>query len=66
MFEGWANVEALLRSELPLFVVVGLGVDEIQTAKGDNWSGIVIELAIEALPGRELWSDSGLSKEVQG
>ena len=42
MFEGWENVEALLRAEFPGFAVVGLGVDDNHEAKGSNWSGILI------------------------
>ena len=49
LFEVWANVEAFLRENLPGFGVVGLGTDENHTSKGGNWSGIVVELAIEVL-----------------
>ena len=42
LFEGWANVEDLLRAELPVFAIVGLGVDANHAYKGGNWSGIII------------------------
>ena len=65
VLEVWDNVEAFMQAELPGFAVVGLDVDENQAAKGDNWSGIVVESAIEVLPGRELQTESGLEKEVE-
>ena len=62
-FQVWPNVETLLRAEFPGFAFFGLGMYENHAAKGANCSGIIIELAIERLPGRELRSVSRLEKE---
>ena len=41
-------------------------MDENHAAKGANWSGIIIKLAIKLLLGKELRIKSGLTKEVEG
>ena len=55
-----------MRVKFPGFLVVGIGVDEKHGSKGGKRSGVVIESAIEVLPGGESRSESGLTKEVKG
>ena len=52
--QGWSNVITWPCMEVPGVACAGLVVDEDLAAHRANWSGVVVEWAIEELPGGDV------------
>ena len=64
VMQGGANVEAVLATEVQRRACVRFGMDAYALAKGSNGRGIIVEAAIEVLPGRFSGVEGDLAKDI--
>jgi hypothetical protein len=65
MLKGDADVESVRAAEVPGAASGWLIVGDDRAAKWEERGGIVVEGAIEVIPGGHAWRDRGLAEEVE-
>ena len=65
VMEGRADVESMAAAEVPGFTGAWFVVDDDATAGSPNEGGVLVERAIEVVPGVHVGSEGGLAEEVE-
>ena len=65
MFECRSNVEPAAAAEVPIFADAWFDVDDDRASNWYQRGGIKVEGAVEVLPCRNCWGESGLLEEVE-